>query len=312
MIRFIIKDEMYNKPVRLYYNNYEEARQKYPNAEITVDTDTEYLKYVTEIKSLAAKRFYDCKGREIWKIPHNNSYILYRQFTDKDEGNYIDGCTYQRWENGKTTNPILWDISTPKEFCKTFLQKKPICDSYQPCISLKELKKRKAKKFYNKNGKCYWVDGNGYFYGADKCDLPNKNEKEEYKRFNGNPEAVYVSYGTEIAFRERGWFDNLEQFLQVFEPLVEENSSYYYEILKVGYKKEAPENRNVIVALPYIDIDTEIKLTKRNTANENSIAHTVAKIWCKQMSPFFGNTYSNMDWVEDIVKKYMENTHINS
>ena len=60
--------------------------------------------------------------------------------------------------------------------------------------------------------------------------------------------------------------------------------------------------------MPYIDIDKEINLAKKDTANENSISRTVANIWCKQMEGirFFGMPCNNIEWVEDVVKRYIE------
>ncbi len=312
MERFIIKDAKYDyRPIKLYYSDIKEARQKYPNAEITLDTDTEYLNSVEKIKSIATEKLYDYKGRMVWKIPHNNAYILYRQFVDEN-GNYIDGCEYQRWDNIASLMPFGWNISTPKEFEKMFIKEKPYYDRQNPCISPKELKKKKAKRFYNKNNKAYWRDNDGLFYKADKCDLPDTADKEEYKKFNGNTEAVYVRYGTEIAFSKREWFDNMDEFIKFFNNKKKTHPSYLgdleYEVLKRGYKYAAPNDRKVIIALPYIDIDKEIKLARKDTANENGIVRTVATIWCNQMDGirFFGNSHENIEWVEDVIKKYME------
>ena len=314
MERFIIKDAKYDyRPIRLYYSNIEEARQKYPDAEITIDADKNFLESVEKIKAMSEHTLYDYRQREIWKIPYNNKYILYRQYIDED-GHYIDGCDYQRWDNITSTYPFAWTSSTPEEFAELFVIEKPFYDRENPCISQKELKKKKAKKFYNKNNKSYWRDANGLFYKADKCDLPNTVDKEEYKRFKGNTEAVYVRYGTEIAFSERDWFDNIDSFIEFFNDKKKSHPPYLgdleYEVLKRGYKYAAPNERKVIIALPYIDVDKEIKLARKDTANENSIVRTVANIWCNQMDgiKFFGNSHGNIEWVEDIVKKYMELT----
>lgn len=310
MERFIVKEGNL-RLMRLYYADIEEAKKYYPTAEITVDTDMEYLKSVERIKTKAVGSLYDYRGREIWKIPYNNAFILYEQYKDED-GKYIDGCMYQMWNNSKLTAPLLWDMSTPENFEKTFLVEKPSYDSRNPVISQKELKKRKAKRFYNKNGKVYWKDTDGFFYMANKFDLPNKAVKEEYERFKNNSKAIYVSYGTEVASRERGWFENKEKFIEFFNEKKKNHPSYLselnYKILKTGYKKLPPEDRKLIIAMPYIDIDTEIKRAKRETANQNIVSRAVAKVWCNQMNgiKFFGMPVGNIDWVEDIVKKYME------
>lgn len=310
MERFIVKEGDL-RPMHLYYPNIEEARKHHPTAEITIDTDKEYLKLVERIKGKSVGNLYDYRGREIWKIPYNNDYILYRQYKDEN-GNYIDGCMYQRQDNTRLTTPLFWDMSTPKVFEEAFLTEKPLYDRENPTISQKELKKRKAKRFYSKNGKVYWKDVNGFFYTADKAALPNKVQKEEYERFKNNFEAVYVSYGSELAFRERGWFESKEKFIEFFNEQKKNHPPYMaelnYEILKRGYKKLPPEDRKIIAVMPYIDIDMEIKFAKRETANQNIVSRAVAKVWCNQMNgiKFFGTPGSNVDWVEDIVKKYME------
>lgn len=82
MERFVVKKDGL-RPMHLYYPNIEEARKHHPTAEITIDTDKEYLKSVERIKGKSVDNLYDCRGREIWKIPYNNDYILYRQYKDE-------------------------------------------------------------------------------------------------------------------------------------------------------------------------------------------------------------------------------------
>lgn len=125
MERFIIKDEKYDNIVmRLYYSDIDEAQRKHPGATIMLDTDIGYLDAVEKIKALSVEKFCDYRGREIWKIPHNNAFILYRQFVD-EEGNYIDGCSYQRWDNVAYVAPFSWNITNPGEFVKLFIKEVP-------------------------------------------------------------------------------------------------------------------------------------------------------------------------------------------
>lgn len=302
MERFIIKDRSYGyKPMRLYYNNIDEAHERFPDAVITIDRDKSFVKSVEKIKAFTEATFCDYRRREVWQIPYSGRFILYRQYVDGDE--YLDGCEYQRWDNLIGTTPVGWTVSNPKEFEELFLKEKP-SRSDELFVSQKEIKKRKAQKFYNKNNKIYWRDNEGFFYKANKYDLPDKKAKEEYERFKGNQEAVFVWYGTEPAFGKREWFDGMDSFMDFFEEKKQNNPHYladlHYNVLKKGYKKLAPDERKVIIALPYIDIDKELLLARRATANENGICHIVANVWCNQIG------YKNIDWVEDIVKKYME------
>ena len=302
MQRFIIKEPKYEyKSMRMYYKSIDEAKQKHPDAEITIDMDKSFIDSVEKIKALSEHTFHDYKGREVWKIPHNGKFILYRQY--EYDGEYIDGCDYQRWDNVFGMNPITWTASDPKNFEKLFLRSKPFYDG-QLFISLKELRKRKAKRFYNKSGRAYWKDNNGLFYMAMKYDLPGAAENEEYEKFKDNRNAVRVWYGTEPAFGKTKWFDNMDSFLQFFNNEKESHPSYLpklqYRIREKGYKKLPPTDRKVVCALPYIDIDTEISLAQRDTANINAISRMIAKMWCDQIKD------ADIDLVEDIVKKYME------
>lgn len=184
--------------------------------------------------------------------------------------------------------------------------------NYEPCISLKELKKRKAKKYYNKNRVSYWVDDKGCFYEADKGILPNKKKIEEYDHFKGNKEAVFVSYGKEVFNCKKKWFDSIEQFLDFFEKEEADfpptSGTLKYSILKTGYTLIAPDERKIISALPYIDVDKEIIYAAENTANKNAVYWIVARKWIKKMEgiKYFEKVCYDTDWVEDMIKQYVQ------
>ena len=60
------------------------------------------------------------------------------------------------------------------------------------------------------------------------------------------------------------WYDNESEFLRVFNEKKKDYPAAYatpqYEILKRGYKKLPPDDRKVILRLPYINLGKEFKL----------------------------------------------------
>lgn len=185
-------------------------------------------------------------------------------------------------------------------------------DKNEPRCSVNDIKKLKAKKFYNKNNKCYWVDNKGFFYEASKDSLPTKKSKEEYKMFGGNPNAVWVCWGTEVAFLKYKWFSSMDEFLEFFKKEKENQPKHYgtlyYKIKKKGYTKLSPEDRKVIFKLPYFDIDKTIKELSLRYYNENYVLHRCAELWCKEMEKikFFEHGYENFEQTLEIIKKYLE------
>lgn len=181
--------------VKLYYTTKDEAYNSWcKNFEIISieqDTDTSYLDYIKQVKNkseLVGKN----SNKEVYKFPKNGSYILVSFHLDDEE--YYDYCTYQRRDCRGWMNPVTWIVSNPKDFCSMFdtdnVEQLP--QGY--VVTPKEIKKLKAKKFYNKNGEVLWVDSQGYIYHAEKFDMPNKHNKAEYERFKNNSNAVLVEY----------------------------------------------------------------------------------------------------------------------
>lgn len=278
---------------------------------IPIKTPETYLDTIFKIKAVSEKVLYDGLGREIWKIPHNMGYILYRPY--KDGLNYCDGCDYQRLDNSSHMATTFWTCSTPQEFLQLFLKEKPYYDRNEPCISQKQLKAKKTTKFYNKNGVTYWFDDKGLFYVANKHFLPTKKDREEYAKFKDNPKTVYCEWGTGTGIlRHRAWFDSFDDFKEFFEQERTRTPSYLgglqYKLLKTGYKKPEPSERKVITVMPYIDLNNELKCEHNDTANDNYCIHAVACTWCKQMEgiKYFGEPLKNINWVEDVIKHYIE------
>ena len=60
------------------------------------------------------------------------------------------------------------------------------------------------------------------------------------------------------------WYDNESELLKIFNEKKKDYPAAYatprYEILKRGYKKLPPNDRKVILRLPYINLGKELKL----------------------------------------------------
>lgn len=273
-----------------FYCQPEEIRKIFPEAiNIEEDNDRSFEEYIKKIKAVSYGTLLDAQGREHWKIPYNNGFVLYRQFVDESDGSYLDGCIYQRFDNIGTTMPCLKDISNPQKFYKLFVEDDSQSDGKITIVSPKYVKRQKAKVVYNKDGYRFWRDDDGRFYAARKEWLPSKYDKDEYMRFHDNDSAIFVSYGTEVAFRTVRWYDGTDEFLEIFNLLKEQNSSEYYEIRKQGYRKKPPEERNVIDMLPKFNLEKEICLARMSTANKNRITERVLSTWLNESKTYDSN-----------------------
>lgn len=194
-------------------------------------------------------------------------------------------------------------MSNPKTFYDDFIADEHI-DMPIEIISQNEIKKPKAKKFWDKNNMTFWHDDNGYFYYADKTDLKqSKQSKQEYEQFHDCKDAIMVGYGAEPAFMTYGWFANEDEFHTFWkEHLANHNPAFgtqHYEIIKHGYTLKPIADRKVIFRLPYFDLDKEYKLNDR--------PRELARSWCKLMEGYkqFGDWWDNVDWVEELIKRWV-------
>ena len=289
--------------LKYYANTIDEPKNIFPEALSIVElVDNSFLKYVSRIQNVSTRKMIDYRGREIWEIPYYNGNILYRQFVD-DNGEYIDGCAFQRWDIQSTVIPIMWDLCTPKEFFEFFVEDDFIPQyKTQTFISINELKKRNGKRIWNKDNVVYWRDSNGLFYFAEKNTLPTKRDIIEFQEYNGNYDAVYIAFGTELSGSERKWFKDMHTFLDFFNKASQDLSpqlgSLKYWILKKGYKKIHPHERNLILSLPYINLEKEIMLAKKKS---NNIIKNVSYLWANRMKPFISVDKYQLDWLENMV-----------
>jgi hypothetical protein len=283
---------------------YDKWSKNFEVISIEQDTDMSYIEYINQIKSnleLIAKN----DKKQIYKYPRNDSFILVKLYTDGED--FYDYCEYQRWDCRGLMNPIPWTLSNPKEFCEWF--GRPAVELSQGfVVTPKEIKKMKAKRFYDKEGEILWVDDLGYIYSAEKAAMPNKINKTEWERFHDNPNAVLVSYVLATPDNICGqskvkWFENKEVFLQFYQSEKAKVPSYAtsprYEIKKVGYRRVKPEDRKVILRLPYINLDGELMY--------GVSAEDIALSWSRMCDrKWQGSTFDSYGWLIDVVKHYKE------
>lgn len=249
--------------IKIYADTRDKVYSLFPEAlSVELYEDNSYLEIIDIIKSKAIKSYTDHKGCYVYHIPHLDSYIKVKLL--QHNGEYLDGVMYQRWDMLGFTYPVLWSTSSVKDFYNTFMDEE---NDSEPLpvhfVSMKYIKKSKAVKIINKKNIAVWVDKDGYIYYSDKFSLPNKRDKEEYERFHDNPDAVL---GKMIFYSDTTtrWYDNESEFLRIFNEKKKDYLASYaaprYEILKHGYKKLPPDDRKVILRLPYINLGKELKL----------------------------------------------------
>jgi len=304
----------------LYYADLETARAKYPKAiNITENFDYGYLEFVDKIKAVAQVEC-DHKGKRVYKIPYNSAYILVHLWYDIENGKefYYDGCDFQRHDECTGAMSIMWTWSTPKEFYEQFLKERGHVELPIEVISLRELKKLNPVKFHNKNGKALYRDCYGYFYIVNKHDLPNKKKCAEYAQFKGNPNAVFARIDSSYKVTSAKWFDSIYDLLQEFEQYKKDTPASFgtpfYTIMKRGYTKVAPEDREIVFRLPYFQLDKEVAYENNEKRRSEPIPWIVAQKWCGMMDGYtqFGRSFSNREWVKDLIVSWLAYTEKNN
>ena len=264
--------------IKIYADTRDKVYSLFPEAlSVELYEDNSYLEIIDIIKSKAIKSYADYKGDYVYHIPHLDFYIKVKLL--QHNGEYLDGVMYQRWDMLGLTYPVLWSLSSIKDFYDTFIGEE---NDTEPLpvgfVSMKDIKKSKAVKIINKKNISVWADKDGYIYYSDKFSLPNKKNKEEYDRFHDNTDAVLAKmiFYSDTTTR---WYDNESELLRVFNEKKKDYPTAYatprYEILKRGYKKLPPDDRKVILRLPYINLGKELKL--------KTPKHHIVNCWNKML-----------------------------
>lgn len=308
--RWYVKISGYDGSMKIYAETEERVRSMFHNEKIESITpcqDFEYMQYIEKLveQSKLIRTDNTAHGSQEWYcVPFGAGYIRFRLGKDMN-GGYYDLIEFQEWQLGKYMEPITFAVSNPKDFYLDYFSDKEIKsvlpDGY---ISAKELKKTKAKLISRKCGEKVWVDGDGYFYSCDDYSYPNKRNKEEYKKFHDNPNAVLIKYWSKI----RGsytytiqWFSNLDEFLEFFAKIKEETPASFatprYEVRKTGYTKLPPDERKVIYRYPYYDVDCELRHGKKPIQ--------IAMAWNEMCNPIY-IAYDYYTEIERMIIEYQK------
>lgn len=306
--RWYVQISGYDSPMKIYGGTEEKVRSMFHNEKIESITpccDFEYMQYIEKLieQSELIKTENTAYGsREWYNVPFGAGYIRFRLGKDKD-GGYYDFIEFQEWQSGRIMEPITFTCANPTDFYLDYFSEKEIKDVLpDKYISAKELKKTKAKLFSRKNGEKCWIDDNGYFYSADNYSFPNKNNKEEYKEFHDNPEAVLVKeFGGLYHNYSVKWWHSLAEFQEHFKTVQAETPSFSqkptYEIKKVGYTKPHPDDRLTVYRYPYYNVDRELRHGKRPIQ--------IAMTWNELCNPRYV-AYDYYSMIEEMIKEYIK------
>ena len=301
------------EPMKIYAKTLEDIQSKFPEAiSITPCDDKSHLPYIKDIISrseLICSKINEKNNQiaELYYYYGNGFTLCFKLYKWYDDDEYFDYCEYEIRNDGNLYVYIGWMVSDIKEAYDRYFCSVPRKDIGYT-VTPKEVKKNKYKKWYNKDGEYGWIDTDGYFYFADKCSMPNKKNKEEYAYFTQYKDTAilvkyklftWADYGTE----HTEWFANKQDFQDFWDMMIVECpdccQTPWYKIVKRGYNKLPPDDRKVVLRMPYINIKAELK--------EKPYAE-VAHIWERLCLPMraFRHCHSLHIWLDKIVKAYEE------
>ena len=178
--------------IKYYAPSEQEVKRVFPEAtEITPFDDTIHLYYIEQIQDQAEREL----GKGRWIIDTVFGEMEYQQFYDPDEPDkLLDGCKYKLTKPIGYTFPILWSLSSPKDFYDTYLKiTSPTTTNWTRCNYLDWAKIKKNRHFHKTKVKddngWFWVNDNGEVYEVDN---QLKEFKDRWKKYKDNPDTVRV------------------------------------------------------------------------------------------------------------------------
>ena len=176
--------------IKYYAPSEQEVKRVFPEAtEITPFDDTIHLYYIEQIQDQAEREL----GKGRWIIDTVFGEMEYQQFYDPDEPDkLLDGCKYKLTKPIGYTFPILWSLSSPKDFYDTYMKiAPPTTTNWTRCNYLDWAKIKKdghfrKTKVKDDNG-WFWVNDNGEVYEVDN---QLKEFKDRWKKYKDNPDTV--------------------------------------------------------------------------------------------------------------------------
>lgn len=176
--------------IKYYAPSEQEVKRIFPEAtEITPFDDTTHLYYVEKIQSQAEQEL----GKGRWIIDTVFGEMEYQQFYDPDEPDkLLDGCKYKLTKPIGYTFPILWSLSSPKDFYNTYMKTAPpMITNWTRCNYLEWAKIKKDGHFHKTKVKddngWFWVNDNGEVYEVDN---QLKEFKDRWKKYKDNPDTI--------------------------------------------------------------------------------------------------------------------------
>ena len=212
--------------IKYYAPSEQEVKRVFPEAtDITPFDDTTHLYYVEKIQSQAEQEL----GKGRWIIDTVFGKIEYQQFYDPDESDkLLDGCKYKLTKPIGYTCPILWTLSSPKDFYNTYMKiAPPMTTNWTRCNYLEWAKIKKDGHFRKTKVK----DDNGWFWVNDKgevyeVDNQHKEAKDLWKKFGNNPDTVKVKYWTNGCWGKNAYFANCAEYEGWFDKQVNTKIDY--------------------------------------------------------------------------------------
>ena len=212
--------------IKYYAPSEQEVKRVFPEAtDITPFDDTTHLYYVEKIQSQAEQEL----GKGRWIIDTVFGKIEYQQFYDPDESDkLLDGCKYKLTKPIGYTCPILWTLSSPKDFYNTYMKiAPPMTTNWTRCNYLEWAKIKKDGHFRKTKVK----DDNGWFWVNDKgevyeVDNQHKEAKDLWKKFGNNPDTVKVKYWTNGCWGKNAYFANCAEYEAWFDKQVNTKIDY--------------------------------------------------------------------------------------
>ena len=265
--------------LKLYSHNKEQLKQNYPkyaNNIIEIPLiDNEAKENIKKLKEYSIHL-----KDEIYKFNYNGGEIIYRFLTE--DGEYLDGIIYKRYDECRLMYPILKDISDINSFYNKFAS--AFVTHLPPTmLSKKEFDKIKPKPIvFDRSGtETKYVDSLGYIYSIPKPVPWNKKETELYNKLKDNNDCVFGRIktigGSKVCAK---WFENEEEFFKTLEQFKQDiqTTNVIWEIKRKGFKKLPPKERKVIFRFPYIDFtNVQSKLGLAKTWLKASEVHSFIK-----------------------------------
>lgn len=198
--------------IKYYAPSEQEVKRVFPEAtEIIPFDDTTHLYYVKKIQDQAEQEL----GKGRWIIDTVFGKIEYQQFYDPDEPDkLLDGCKYKLIKPIRYTFPILWVLSSPKDFYNTYMKiAPPMTTNWTRCNYLEWAKIKKDGHFrktkIKNNYSWFWVNDKGEVY---EVGIQLKKFKDTWKKYKDNPDTVCAEVVVHAGRSRRIYFADYAEF----------------------------------------------------------------------------------------------------